>query len=322
MKVLVYGFYGKNNLGDNLFIEAFRYLFPNLELMFTDTISLAKLRHIDAVFFGGGSFLFGAPLMSEDALEEVKLKKIFYLGVGVETEIHPVHIDLMRRAIMIVTRSPEQIDKLRLLNKNVSTAPDLVYALQPLTKLSIKSHHSVLIMPNINVVPCNSDPHWKHASWGHFKSEFAQFLDWLVENEYHPTLFPMCQSPKENDAWVSAELMGHMVNRNEKYLYTYTGNLNISQLTELVSKYSIVITQRFHGIVLSEMTRTPYIALYHHDKLKFSRPNEGTFLSYYNSSKQSFIDAFQKTIKMKFVQPLPIETATYETFSKEVIDLL
>lgn len=321
MRVLVYGWYRQGNIGDDLFIEAFQHLFPDIDFSFTETIGLEQLQNVDAVFFGGGSFLLDRPQISDEALKELKNKKVFYLGIGVESEIHSTHIELMRGARMIATRSPTQIDKLKLFNKNVSHIPDLVYSLQSKVLLSKKKTQSVLIMPNISVVPKRSDPHWRHAAWAYFKSEFTQFMDWLVDNGYHPTLLSMCRGVEVDDDWAAQELIGHMEKRNHSYLFQ-PNIAGIGAVTSIVSKYNILITQRFHGIVLAEMTRTPYVAIHHHDKLKFSVPNDGTFLSYYNSSKQSFITAFEQTLRLNFASTLPIESTIFETFSKEVTNLI
>src|SRR5579864_6412775 len=112
-KVLVYGFYHQGNLGDDLFVEAFQHLFPNVDFNFTESIDVDKLRDVDAVFFGGGSFLLERPNITEAALEVLKKKKVFYLGVGVEADIHPVYMELMSRALLIATRSIDQVERLR-----------------------------------------------------------------------------------------------------------------------------------------------------------------------------------------------------------------
>ena len=309
MKILVYGWYHQGNLGDDLFMEAYRNLFPDYDFVFTDNINVVQLEGVDAVFFGGGSFLLESPKITDDALRILKGKKILYLGIGVEAKIHPIHLELMSQAKIIATRSPEQIIYLQSINKNSFYVPDLVYSLQSKVQLSPKSNRSVLIMPNINVVPQRLDPHWKHAAWAYFKSEFTQFMDWLVENEYQPTLFSMCNGVEVDDNWASAELVSHMDNRSRYYIRPFLYHpSDLSSMTQLLSKYDLLITQRFHGIVLAEMTRTPYIAIHHHDKLKNVTPGDGTFLSYYNSSKQSFINAFEQTINMKFVNSVPINS--------------
>lgn len=321
MKVLVYGWYYQGNVGDDLFIDAFKHLFPNIDFTFSDIITVELLENVDAVFFGGGSFLFGQPNIDDDALPILSSKKIFYLGVGVESIIHPIHEKLMASALLIATRSPEQVDRLKTINHNVKLIPDLVYSLQSQLSKPAKISKSVLIMTNIAVVPSHSDPHWKHASWDYFKSEFGQFLDWLLESGYKPQLFAMCRGLRLDDDWASAELVNAMDNRsNRRFLLEKP--VGIKEISDLCARHEIIITQRFHGIVLSEMTRTPYMAIHHHDKLKSTQPSDGTFISYYNSSKNSFINAFEQTINMKFSDPMPIKSSIFEAFSKEVTNLI
>src|SRR5574337_150272 len=321
MKILVYGWYHHANIGDDLIITVFRKLFPNIEFTFCDAINSASaLDNVDAVFFGGGSFLLERPNISKSAFEVLKQKKIFYLGVGVESSIHPDHMELIQRAKLIATRSPEQIEKLQILNPRTILIPELVYSLQSDVQYSPKTSQSVLVLPNISVIPKSSDMFWKHASWMHFKSEFAQFLDWLVEEGYKIEFLSFCRDKNTNDDWIAGEIIGHMVHRGpymiEKQPRTF------EEVTALMSKYNVIITQRFHGIVLSEMVRTPYIAIHHHDKLKSCEPNEGKFLSYYNVSKHQFIEAFNQTVKMNFDKPLPIESNIFKALIQEVISLL
>lgn len=320
MKVLVYGWYGNANIGDELFIDAFRTLFPDFQFTFVNNIKKQSLEGIDAVFFGGGSFLLARPIITDEALEIIKGKPIFYLGVGVESEIHPTHLDLIKLARLVAIRSLDQVDKIRVFNKNVMWIPDLVYALQSKVKVAPKESRSVLVLPNISVVPHHLDPYWKHASWSHFKSEFAQFLDVLVDEGYKLNFLSMCRNAKDNDDWPAGEIIGHMTHRNKYILNDQL--VGAGPVTELFSKCGLVITQRFHGIVLSEIVKTPYIAIHHHDKLKFSYPRNGAFLSYYNSSKQLLIDSFEHTIRMKFGDSLPIESNIFESLCAEVRRLL
>ena len=320
MKILVYGWYHQLNIGDDLFVQAFHKLFPNYHFVFHDHINMESLQDIDAVFFGGGSFLLERPHVTPEAWEVLKTKPIFYIGVGCEAEISPAHMELIKQAKLIATRSLDQVDRLKMLNPNTMWIPDLVYSLQSDITLLPKKNRSVLVMPNISVVPHNLDPYWKHASWSHFKSEFAQFLDGLVAKDYHLDFLSMCQGAKDNDDWAAGELIGHMAYR-EKYT-VQDQPAGIEQVTGLMSRYSLVITQRFHGIVLAEMTRTPYIAIHHHDKLKYTIPCNGSFVSYYNCSKHTLANTFDRTIRMNFPSTLPIESNIFETLSSKVMGLV
>jgi hypothetical protein len=186
---------------------------------------------------------------------------------------------------------------------------------------SPKINRSVLVIPNITVVPQGIESHWKHTAWAYFKSEFTQFLDWLVDNDYQPKLFSMCHSIEEDDEWVSGELIGHMERRNRD-LFLHQRPVNIQEITKLFSQHEVVITQRFHGIVLSEMTRVPYVAIHHHDKLKLSQPGEGKFISYYNSSKHMFIEAFNQARMMNYSDVLPIKPDIFKALVEQIISLL
>lgn len=321
MKILVYGWYRQGNLGDDFFIEAFQKLFPKHELRFTEIIDGNRLKDVDAVFFGGGSFLLDPPNASPEALDLLKKKKLFYIGVGVEARIHPIHVELMSRALLIATRSIDKVECLQLINPNSKYIPDLVYALQSEVKALPKISRSVLIMPNMLVVPQRTDPHWMHAAWAYYKSEFVQFLDWLVEENYLPHLFSMCHAVKIDDDWAATELLGHMEGRDRQHHLTVVP-VGFSATTALFSRYETIVTQRFHGIVLAEMTRTPYLAIHHHDKLKLCQPNEGKFLSYYNCSKHSLIEAFNQAQEMNYSSVLPIETNIFKALVDEVISLL
>jgi polysaccharide pyruvyl transferase WcaK-like protein len=318
----VYGWYHQLNIGDDLFMQAFQKLFPQYHFIFKDTINAQDLQNVDAVFFGGGSFLLDQPRIAKDAYDGLLTKRIFYIGVGVETNVHPTHITLLKRACLIATRSLDQVGRLKALNPNVMWIPDLVYALQDQVQSSeVRDPRAVLIMPNVSVLPQTFDPYWKHMAWQHFKSEFAQFSDWLIENEYQPFFMSLCRATELDDDWVCSEIIGHMAHRNKYYLIDKQTS-GIEQTTSLISKFGFIITQRFHGIVLAEMTRTPYISIYHHDKLKVATPGEGKIVSYHNTSKHSLISAFDDMKMMKFSSTLPIESNIFEELVQRVIGLV
>jgi polysaccharide pyruvyl transferase WcaK-like protein len=303
-KVLVYGFYHKGNAGDDLFIEAFKKLFPQLQLAFTDMLTPENLSEVSAVFLGGGSFLDGDPLFSPATLEILKTKPLFYLSVGVETSIHPTHQMLMQQAKLIATRTPDW-HKIAHLNSNVIYIPDIVYSLfQPTTR--VRQPKSILVLPNSSISPKWNEPHWKHAIWEHFKIEMAQALDTLIESGHQVNFFPMCQNRTQNDAWTIAEILSKMQHSSQSLVLNETSTTSRSLLL-LFSSYETVITQRYHGIILSEMTNTPYLAIHHHDKLKSSYFKSGSFTSYYGTYKDLILQRHKSLLPKKNDCVLPLE---------------
>lgn len=311
--VVVYGWYNQGNLGDDLFVEAFRNLFPNFNFIFTDYLTTELAEIADAVFIGGGSFLSEPLNISAPALETLYYKKVFYIGVGTETDFHPAHVSLMSLAKLIATRTSANLDKVKKINSNTIVIPDLVYYLSsPI--ISNKVSKSVLVIPNIVVVPKWNDPQWKYVAWEYFKSEFSQVLDNLVDRGYTVHLFPMCINSEQDDRNAAIELSNKMVNRNNKLLLEKTSDLKST--IELLSKYEAIVTQRYHGAVLSNLAQTPCLTIHHHDKLKNIGEQN---LSYYGINKAQVLVSIETAIKSKI---LPIDRNIFEDLRKTVISLL
>ena len=117
-KVLVYGWYNKNNIGDDLFCHAFKKIFPYLNFEFTDNLNIDNLKEVSTVFIGGGSFLFADPSLSEECLKLIKTKTILYIVNGTKVagavirgdrEINEVKLKNALGANEIRLATPEEI---------------------------------------------------------------------------------------------------------------------------------------------------------------------------------------------------------------------
>jgi polysaccharide pyruvyl transferase WcaK-like protein len=315
--ILVYGFYFKNNIGDQLFIEAFKSLFPSLNFKFVDFIRESDLINISGVFIGGGSFLDQDPGFSNGTIFALKKTKVFYIGVGAETNIHPAHADLIKSAKYIYTRTPEFIDKIKLLNNKVDGISDIVYCLAKYKKRS--NNKSVLVLPNISVVPNWSSPNWQHAAWNYFKSEFCQFLDCIIEQGYNINFFDMCKNHELNDSRASAEIISFVKNKNKCLQIDFESD-HSDDIIDLFAEYNAVITERFHGIVISEIVRVPYLAIFHHNKIKDSAAKNGEYLSYYGISKDSLIKSFNLAINSEFNHQIDI--SKFRDLSSTILSII
>lgn len=316
MKILVCGWYGQGNIGDDLFMDAFKHLFPAFDFQFTDHIKLIHLDNIDAVFFGGGSFIGESLKISDDALLEIVKKPILYIGVGSETSIHATHQKLLAIAKLVAVRSDSHLDVVKQLNPNVIVIPDLVYSL-PVTPSAEKVDRSVLFIPNISVVPKWDSPHWKHTAWNYFKSETAQLLDLLVKEKYNIKFLPFCINNKLNDSHAAIEIINQMS--------WSSGNMVLDKPTDLtsaidlMSKHQIIITQRFHGTVLAHMAKTSCLTIHHHDKLKNSA---GPKVPYYSSNKNLLLQELKPLLNGKTDAILPIDSNIFVALKERVEDAL
>lgn len=131
----------------------------------------------------------------------------------------------------------------------------------------------------------------------------------------------MCQNDSMNDRWAATEIINRMKYRSSKYQLNYD-IVEFKELTKFISQHEIVISQRFHGLVLAQLCRVPFLGIHHHDKLKNCPPNEGQFFPYYGSYKQGLIDSFESVINLQFTDCLPIERNIFRSLASKVEDIL
>lgn len=141
-------------------------------------------------------------------------------------------------------------------------------------------------MPNAHLVPKNNEPLWKYNLWEYYKSEFSQFLDYLVDNKYTIDVISMCNSKHINDAWAGAEIFNKMSKYNNCRIIDSTEDYE--SISNTFSKYESIISSRFHGIILADIVNRPCLTIKHHDKLNYG--NNIIELNQLNKSK--LIDSF------------------------------
>lgn len=315
LTVLVFGYYKYNgNIGDDLFMEAFKNMFPAYNFIFTDHITSDILKDVNAVFIGGGSFLNEKPTIVNDALKLLLQKNIFYLGVGAETDIHPIHQLLMSKAKLIAIRS-DNLEKIKEFNDNVICIPDLVYSLQDKIQQSEKIKNSILVIPNITAVPQYNDPYWQQLSWEHYKIELAQFLDELVLQKYTVNFLPMCHNDTLQDQWAIAEIFNKMTNKNIKLIVN--AEHNMESISKVISKYETVLTQRYHGMIVADMCGINHISVYHHDKLKTDNS-----LSLYEASKDKLYEKLNNIKQENMLIKQNIYKERFNNLYHRVVNLL
>jgi len=305
---LVYGWFNKQNVGDELMKQALRVIFEpkSVDLRFVDHISTQQLVGVDAVVFGGGSILYDDPVIDAGVLAALLAREVptFYVGVGGETAVGRVHQQLLDVAELTFFR---ELD-----------VPDLVYALEP--DLSTLAHppKGVLFVPNVEVVPTHAEPHWAHVAWEHFKNEVAQCLDQFIDRGVPVSFLLMCNGEQKQDAWPAAELMGRMLRRAPR-LWTYAAT-DLS-ITRLMRHFECVVTQRYHGIILSELAGVPYVSIAHHDKLKLAQPHRGQHLAYHAMNKDMLTDALELA-RTTPIAPHRVPRKVYDDMVDQIISVV
>lgn len=293
MKVIVVGYYNKQNLGDELYKGAFKNLWPDKSFVFTDLLTKEMASKYDIVIFGGGSFLDGAPFVEDGVIEILRDKTVLYISVGAETDIHPGHSELLSNAKLIAIRNGEYLDKIKAINSNVMVIPDLVYSFGTKTKIN-RLKRSILICPNINILPQHFSPHWMHSSFDWFKNEMAKTLDELVERDYMVRFLSMENGDGGGDKLVAQTIIGAMKYRGS---YMVGDPHSYEELNATVCEFETVVSQRLHAAIAAELSMTASIIIGAHDKLKATHFRTGTFIPYFEFSKRAFDEALHNSEK-------------------------
>lgn len=299
INILVYGWYGKGNIGDELMAQALAGAFAlcDASLTIVDNLTDEAVTAADAVIIGGGSILYGKPVIGPVAMELLLSGKrpVFYIGVGTETDVHIDHRRLLDVSRANVVRNPQPPAWM----KNAYPLPDLVYSLPvaPIEEAN-RDPKGMLFVPNLEVIPRWDAPHWSHLAWERFKDETAQFLDTLVEAGTKPAFLLMCKNSVADDAWAMGEIVARMKNRSTQFV-VHTPPADTVILTDLMQNYEVVMTQRFHGIILAQMAGVPCVSISHHDKLKYAWPFKGTDLAYHGTNKDQLIAAWTRMLSEK-----------------------
>lgn len=309
---LVYGWYGRGNAGDELMKHALvGMLRPRgFELSFVDKIGVPQLLdydkpegYVDAVIFGGGSILYGEPNVTPEAMALLLEGKIpvFYVGVGVETHVHPKHQALMNAARLVMARERDM--------------PDLAFSLPRPDHVISHPPRGLLVVPNIEVVPVWSDPHWKHLAWERYKDEFAQALDQLIDGGVEVSFLLMCSNLHMEDAWAASELMARLKRRGVQKRVFKAGGIEV--LT-LLQRHEAIVTQRYHGIILAEMAGVPYVSIDHHDKLKNATPSRGIHLPYHGVRKDELVVSIEKSLNST-LSPYQVPRQVYDDLADRIV---
>lgn len=276
-KLLVYGWYGHENLGDELMAEALRQILPDDDLRFVDTLDFNVVQGADAILVGGGSFLYAPMRMKgEGVLGAIASKPIVYVGVGSETDVHEHHAKWLSKSVAAFTRSKKPSEAWRKAAPHYQTLPDLTMCLDAKRNATPMSAKRLLYVPNAELVPTRSAPAYKKPAWEYFKSEISQAFDALIEDGWTITTAPFSDASGMRDQWAAFEVTA-MCDKRWKVQSLEPSwmkggykrkEFSFESVVNEYCRHSVVLTQRFHGAVIAQATQTPCVVVHHVDKLE------------------------------------------------------
>lgn len=288
-KIAVIGWYNHGNVGDEAFKKAFQALFPQFDFDFQAHVPGNVNDVYDAVWVGAGSFLDE----QVGGLEDVKLPTAF-LGIGMGHAPGDRLLSVMAKAKALVVRDQLTFKNLISVGLSPEVAPDLAFANPVLANPTPPEGKKAVVLLNDFFCPKMGGTSWQKSAWDWFLHEFARTCEGLIYDGYELDFVPMCIGGID-DRRPAGMVQGYLPEQlfeKTKWMTTAPGtNVPHEQCVHnAIAEASLVITQRFHGMVYSAQMGKPFIAIAGHDKIKGLAGDLkwGGVVDYYGFSRTMF----------------------------------
>lgn len=270
MKVLVYGWYGKDNIGDESYKLSFPRLFTNHELTFTEKLTDELVAGHDAIILGGGNIL------NKHHLNRLKpyagKVPMVAFSVGHTDDIEFSDLGMFSQ---IFVRDFKALSRLRAQDVTCCYCPDAAFSFEPDVERGRMIMHRLIseevIDPQKNTVGVIINGHLAgHGQEGlgrdmfrfqTFAYDMANILDRLDVN---CIFLSMMARPPWDDrtagGWVSSRCR-----RWNKNVVIYD-RWGVQDTLDVMSALDAVVSTRLHSSIFATLSGVPFIDIWHHDK--------------------------------------------------------
>lgn len=257
MKVLVLGFYDRQNLGDDMFKLTLAFMLPKFMLTFACTDDFkGSVASYDAIICGGGD------IINEYFIENIRKITAGYkgpilaVGIGIshESQINNGLLDMFDHVFTRNITDVRSIQK-RLGSKYAHYLPDLGFLLT--------APHSTLpgavrmSSPRPRVGICLAHPTVRNS---HFTYAMTNFIDRLSER-YHIVLiaFNTSDNVVESDLLTNNTIKDQLGDtKNVEVSKTIT---NVYEMLDVLSTMQFIVAHRFHANIFSIVAAVPFLSI-------------------------------------------------------------
>jgi polysaccharide pyruvyl transferase WcaK-like protein len=253
MKINIVGWFGKKNIGDEAFKDAFRIIFLGHDIQFFTPPQ--QCPEADLVILGGGAVISPYYLQTMP-----KNSPKYILGASIEYESE---MDLLSphnfQSIMIRNSS----DVLKLKNKvtcPVKDIPDLAFLLNPGEhKINLGNKNKklgVMVTDYINPALNRSTDKFGKRSFN-FIQNLAKELDDFIKNGWDVILIPLSTDGYGNDLRINLDLMAFM----QKQPINITESLSPTEVISVIKDLDLAMCMKFHAHIFSIIAETPFVSI-------------------------------------------------------------
>lgn len=280
-KILVLGYYGRSNFGDECFKEAFTEIFDSFDLSFKDLdtvqdMSKKDLSEYERVIVGGGDLINEYFYTSVAYLRENYHDFILGFSIGFPFTDYK-NFNFLSNFDYIFTRTRSALSKSQLVigSSNVSHCYDAVFSL-------------IDRVPNI--IPERSDslavcvPH-EYSSNHNYTYQLAKLIDKISKTNRKIVFIPFDTNNKGYNDVDFAKNISEMVCGCE--IFIDEEERCFDDMLRYISTFSQVLCGRYHSAVICMMTNTPFITIHKTEKINDLMKEAGLekYSFYHDSSK-------------------------------------
>ncbi len=253
----VVGWYGKRNVGDDAFVNAFAEALRLSGLQ-------EKIVHLEqAPKSGEPALLGGGDVIRPFYVDSFSREQIlipFGVGLGYESEA-----DLLKHKAVpfCVVRNKADCELLKTANVDARFCPDLTFVLpDPVPALDSRDGSEkkrLCILLSDEVSPTFEDrAASKYMYYEYFKWELAKILDSLQEY-YWVHMAAFSTLPSIDDRRINQDIYRRMETRNKVRLNEPFSS--VIEARNFIAGFDLVITMKYHGMLFAVQSGVPFINL-------------------------------------------------------------
>jgi polysaccharide pyruvyl transferase WcaK-like protein len=249
MKILILGYYNCNNLGDDMFVTAYRQLLNNHQLTFSNICEIDNcvLQNYEIVIVGSGD-LFNDYFATKynDKLSSYNGYKLA-LGVGTSYEecLNRDYINYFDDIYIRNTRDLKYLNR-KIGSLNVGYIPDLLFSLQ--LDINKKSDANTIGFFLVGSMLKNKT----------LLFNICTFINYLILSKYNIELISMCYDIADNDLLINMEIYNMFQSTGQIKLHN---RLNEQAFLNVFNHLDFAFCVRFHSHVFCTRYAIPFISL-------------------------------------------------------------
>lgn len=297
MKILFYGWYENNNIGDESYRLSLPMLFPCCAPTFVNELSPEIVAANDLIVLGGGNVLNRQFVHSLAPYRGIK--PIYAVSVGCcDWSLTADDFSIFTKIIIRDRNSEHFLNGLGVKNQLL---PDAAFMLLPcadegrdLIKRQFANENSILMNKIVAVVVNAYIPRdgQKQLARDDFRFQMFSYdlADVCDRLKASCVFIPFgCKQPwddRVSNGWVAMKCT--LPQKNVVVYEKHTPQ----QVLNMLAAVDVVVSTRLHSTIFSLLSGTPFLDIYHNDKNKFFKKSiaVGEYVDYWDFSREGTLD--------------------------------